>query len=211
MMKQIAGHSDYEINEDGTIIRRVKCDSGKIRQPQVKPHFQCVKGGIYPNGYWYCTLLTRDKQREDGTFYSGMYYRNIAIHRLVAITWIGQPPPGKPWVNHEDGNKINNHYTNLKWTSISENIQHAFDTGLHIVPSGTDNWNTGKKRSFESKRKMSEAKKGQKHPKYKGYYAIDGKIFHSLQEAANQMLVSTMTIKRRIDRHETGYKFIPTG
>lgn len=196
-MKTIAGYSEYAINEDGTLIKRIASESGKIRKNQVKASNQVINGK--ETGYLYCTLLSRDPDRV-GSF-------RVAVHRLVALTWIGSPPIGKPWINHKDGVKWHNHYTNLEWSSISENIQHAYDTGLHLSPSGMKD----KHHTITARKQMSEAKKGQKHPKYKGYYAIDGKIFHSLQEAANQMLVSTMTIKRRIDRHETGYKFIPTG
>ncbi|MCC0783514.1 HNH endonuclease [Clostridioides sp. ES-S-0108-01] len=33
-------------------------------------------------------------------------------------------------VNHIDGNKLNDNYTNLEWCNISINTQHAYDTGL---------------------------------------------------------------------------------
>jgi hypothetical protein len=195
-MKTIAGYSEYAINEDGTIIQRVTCESGKARRSQVKASMQKIKGR--ETGYLYCTLLSRDPNRV-GNF-------RVAVHRLVALTWIGPPPAGKPWVNHRDGVKSNNHHTNLEWTSISENIQHAYNTGLHLPSLGMKD----KQHSITARKRMSEAKKGTNHPKYKGYYLIDGKIFHSLQSAADQLLVSAMTIKRRIDKHEKGYKFINT-
>lgn len=33
-------------------------------------------------------------------------------------------------MNHIDGNPQNNYYSNLEWTTQSENMQHAFRTGL---------------------------------------------------------------------------------
>ena len=51
------------------------------------------------------------------------------VHRLVARFFIGMPPEtGEKWtVNHIDGNKLNNHYTNLEWVTYKENIRHYWD------------------------------------------------------------------------------------
>lgn len=44
-----------------------------------------------------------------------------AVHKLVARTHLGpQPLPGYE-VRHLDGNKLNNHYTNLAWGSRKDN------------------------------------------------------------------------------------------
>ena len=44
----------------------------------------------------------------------------ILVHRLVAETFIPNPK-GKPCINHKDGNRKNNHVTNLEWATHSEN------------------------------------------------------------------------------------------
>lgn len=53
----------------------------------------------------------------------------VSIHRLVAEEFVPNLD-NKPFVNHLDGDKQNNHYSNLEWVTQSENIQHAWITGL---------------------------------------------------------------------------------
>ena len=53
----------------------------------------------------------------------------LLIHRLVALHYLPNPY-GYRQINHIDGNKANNHVSNLEWCSAEQNAQHALETGL---------------------------------------------------------------------------------
>jgi hypothetical protein len=61
--------------------------------------------------------------------------KNKYVHRLVAEHFIDNPNNYKE-VNHIDGVKYNNHYTNLEWCNRSQNLIHASRNDLKnpIVP-----------------------------------------------------------------------------
>lgn len=89
-------------------------DSGDVYSSQKKCLLAVHDNG---NGYKTCTLWDGEKARK---FY---------IHRLVATCFLPNPD-GLPHVNHIDGDKSNNHVSNLEWVSIKDNLNHAHDTGL---------------------------------------------------------------------------------
>lgn len=69
--------------------------------------------------------------------------KNFLIHRLVAEAFISNPRLCK-YVNHIDGDKLNNSISNLEWCTHQENCQHAARIGLIKSKSITQFSLTGK-------------------------------------------------------------------
>lgn len=72
-----------------------------------------LRTNINARGYIYCNISTKN------------IITKVKIHRLVAKAFIDNPLD-KETVNHIDGNKLNNRYSNLEWLTRKENIQHYF-------------------------------------------------------------------------------------
>lgn len=79
-------------------------------------------------------LICKPRDNGKGYLYVQLYAQGRGtkkyIHRLVVIAHIGAIPEGTE-VNHKDGVKSNNTLGNLELLTHSQNLQHAFDTGLH--------------------------------------------------------------------------------
>lgn len=103
-----------------------------------KGYFVSEEGKTYRNGkeiyhetaygYYGCRVYFLD-----GTS------KSQGVHRWVAEYFIPNPND-KPFVNHKDGNKKNNHVSNLEWVTNQENVDHAVETGL--IPRGEARNNT---------------------------------------------------------------------
>lgn len=100
----------YEVSESGR-VRRIKSThrhpAGKILKPQRA---------------W-------DRTYKSYALRKGNGYKNLKASRIVASAFIGRCPRGYQ-VNHIDGNKLNDHYTNLEYVTQTENMRHAMRLGL---------------------------------------------------------------------------------
>lgn len=59
----------------------------------------------------------------------GAVKNRIVVHLVVAQAFLPNPNR-KSHVNHRDGKKQNNRLSNLEWTTVKENNEHASATGL---------------------------------------------------------------------------------
>lgn len=55
-----------------------------------------------------------------------LYCIDTSVHRIVAKHFVDGRSKEKNQVNHKDGNKHNNYYTNLEWVSASGNLTHSY-------------------------------------------------------------------------------------
>lgn len=88
-----------------------------------------LKQSISKRGYYTLNLVCPDTGERSTT----------TVHRMVASCYL-EPDSDKWWVNHKDGNKLNNHVENLEWTTDLLNKQHATDCGLMV--RGSDHHNS---------------------------------------------------------------------
>jgi len=127
-----------------------------------------------------------------------------AVHRVVAYTWIGNPPEDKQEINHKDGNKLNNHASNLEWCSRVENIRHGFDSGLFdkkreaISENNRKLWAEGKKRKAVEMggEKRKEFLRGKHEQAKKVIFTPTGQIFGCIIDAYEHCGVSRSTMDK---------------
>lgn len=63
----------------------------------------------------------------------GKVSKRILVHRLVAEAFIPNPN-NYPEINHKNGIKNENNVINLEWCNRSQNVKHAYKTGLKSPP-----------------------------------------------------------------------------
>lgn len=122
MWKKIPNTDFYYASEDGQIK---SVDHPREVSIHGKKAISISKGKVLKqtlNSYGYPCV---------GIRFIGQKQKVIAVHRLIALTFLPSPKEGQTQINHIDGNKENNNVSNLEWCTPSENLLHAFKLGLN--------------------------------------------------------------------------------
>lgn len=90
-------------------------DTGKVRNDRTG---FILKGNANQKGYLLVDLKTPRARK------------CITVHSLVALEFLGARPSVKHQINHIDGDKTNNSASNLEYVTPSQNVAHAFKSGL---------------------------------------------------------------------------------
>ena len=116
----------------------------KINNKQINIAFTFTKQALAQDkstGFWVSSdgkevYLDSNKENKLKLYKTGKGYYQVShnqdlfyVHRIVAGAFIPNLLD-KPFVNHIDGNKLNNDLSNLEWVTASENTQHAYESGL---------------------------------------------------------------------------------
>ena len=115
----------YEVNENGTIFRNIKSK----KQSKIKLDFHHSEKGYY-------TTFVRIDGRKPGA-----KTIRVPIHKVVAECWLGDKPEGYE-IDHVDRDTHNNHYSNLRYVTRSEQMKNRDHS--NISKQGTincQNWN----------------------------------------------------------------------
>ena len=116
----------YQVSNFGRIksLERTNCNgkgnyhrNERIRKQHKQKGVKCNK-----TYYWFVTLSKNSK------------LTRYPVHRLVAKAFI-ENPQNKPYVNHKDGNGLNNNVDNLEWVTNSENQIHS----IYVIKTTTNN------------------------------------------------------------------------
>lgn len=98
-------------------------DHGRVQSlRRSKPRFLKCSPDRY--GYRSCSIY---KNKKEKFFY---------VHSLVALHFLPEPDGNignggdEYTVNHIDGNKMNNHYSNLEYITRCDNLVHGWENGL---------------------------------------------------------------------------------
>lgn len=157
----------YEVSNLGRVksLARITAHGRKIKEKQRK----------LPLNKGYPTI----KFSKDGE------WELAYVHRIVAKVFIPNPE-NKREVNHIDGNKLNNKVENLEWVTSSENVKHAYDSGLHTRTNVKGEYNN---KAILTEKQVKEIKllilDGRQNRELAAMYNVSRKVICDIKKGRN--------------------------
>lgn len=163
----------YKVSSSGIVKSLARTVKGPGNIGLLTKEDKNLRTRITPHGYEIVTLVKNGNRK------------TLYVHRLVAITFIPNPE-GKPQVNHIDGNKQNNHLSNLEWCTAKENLNHALGNSLREMPKGDEHW----------KRKVLMTKQNQEK-----FYGLVGRALQIARQRRNMSITQLSSLSG--EQHKT--------
>lgn len=119
-LRKIIGYEDYSVFENGDIVSYKRNPAGLT-----------LAAGAARSGYRTVTLSNKNGPA------------TMSVHRIVAENYsdkIVEPLEGQTQIDHIDENKLNNHYSNLRWCTSKENVEYHLDNNPHKRSKGISSY-----------------------------------------------------------------------
>lgn len=99
--------------------RYVTTNDGKVYLVKEEKGNKLICNAMHPfetrDGYIEYVLTLKDGTK-----------KHVQAQIIVACLYVPLVK-GKDYVNHKDGKRDNNKYSNLEWSTVSENLKHSYD------------------------------------------------------------------------------------
>ena len=169
--KDIEGYEGYyQVSNLG----RVRSVERIVNRKKLKGKF--ISYGRDTKGYLFVNLSKENKQK------------TARVHRLVAQAFIPKID-GKDYIDHIDGSRDNNNVSNLRWCTHKENCNFEIaKLRQRLGCMGNKKW-LGKHHTEETKKKISESKKGKKNPN----------LWNSISDENKKKILNAAIEKNRVE------------
>lgn len=169
--KDVVGYEDfYQVSNMGNVRSKDTYVDGMLVKGKILTLYHDTKGYLF---VW---------------LNNGIENKMHRVHRLVAIAFIKRKED-KDFIDHINTVKDDNRVENLRWCTRSENMRNPITRNLLKESAiGNQKW-LGKHHTEETKKKISESKKGKKNPN----------LWNSISDENKKKILNAAIEKNRVE------------